>query len=250
LADKSTQLLLDALTRAAADPGGLPLYAGKGTAGLFPTSALARQAAQRGKEEGYVRVVTTEARGKAVQEVCAITEKGLAYLLSQVSPRQVLEDLVRAVEARQAQLGQLVTTVRQAQASFEALRALAERALQQAAPRPAAAPLPCDKSATTGNGSRDWTAAALDELARRQAGGAADDYPLPDLYRAARQVAPALTIGQFQDGLRQLHDQGQIYLHPWTGPLYEIPEPPYALLIGHVIAYYASLRRSHACDRR
>ena len=39
------------------------------------------------------------------------------------------------------------------------------------------------------------------------------------------------------------HDLGKIYLHPWTGPLYDIPEPPYALLIGHEIAYYASIRK-------
>ena len=28
----------------------------------------------------------------------------------------------------------------------------------------------------------------------------------------------------------------------WTGPLYAIPEPPLALLVGHEIAYYASPR--------
>jgi hypothetical protein len=62
------------------------------------------------------------------------------------------------------------------------------------------------------------------------------------LFGQARQASPGLTIGQFQDGLRRLLDAGHIYLHPWTGPLYDIPEPPYALLIGHEIAYYASIR--------
>jgi hypothetical protein len=51
-----------------------------------------------------------------------------------------------------------------------------------------------------------------------------------------------LTIGHFHDTLRQLHEEEKIYLHPWSGPLYEIPEPPYAVLIGHEVAYYASTR--------
>jgi hypothetical protein len=242
LADKSTQLVLDALARAVADPGGVPLHGSKSAPGLFPTSAPAKQAAQHCKDEGYVQVVTTQAKGKTVQEICAITDKGLAYLLSQVSPRQVLEDLVRALEARQAQVGELVSTARQTQAGFDALRALAEKVLQQVHQRKATAPLPCDKTEAAGNGTPTWTANVLTQLARWQASHTTEDYPLPELYRAVRSGAAALSIGQFHDGLRRLHEQGQIYLHPWTGPLYEIPDPPYALLIGHEIAYYASRR--------
>jgi hypothetical protein len=33
-------------------------------------------------------------------------------------------------------------------------------------------------------------------------------------------------------------------LHPWAGPIYEIPEPELAMLVGHAIAYYVSLRAS------
>ena len=91
-------------------------------------------------------------------------------------------------------------------------------------------------------------------------GGAPDDCPLPELYRRLRDVHPALTIGQFHDGLRRLHEQEQVYLHPWTGPLYAMPEPAFALLIGHEVAYYASARsrqqamgsrqQTQAADRR
>jgi hypothetical protein len=242
VADKSTQLVLEALTRAVADPAGLPLYGNKKTPGLFPSSAAARQAAQRCKDEGLVRVVDTQARGKTVQEICAITEKGLAYLLSQVNPRQVLEDLVRAVEGRQAQVGELIALARQTQTSFETLRSLAEHVLQQVQQKREAMPLPCDKAMTSGNGTPDWTATALAELSRWQSSAVSEDYALPALYKAISKSAPHLTIGQFHDGLRRLHDQGQIYLHPWTGPLYEIPEPAYALLLGHAVVYYASLR--------
>jgi hypothetical protein len=240
MADKSTPLLLEALTRAAADPAGLPLHAGKSAPGLFPATAAARLAAQRGKDEGLFKVVRTETRGKAVQEVCAITEKGLAHLLGQVSPRQILEDLVRAVESRQAQLTELVASARQTHSSLEAFKALAEKVLQQVRSQ-GATPLPCDRTAAP-NGAETWAAAALAYLTRWRDGGASEDCPLPELFRVARQAYPKLTVGQFHDGLRQLNEQGRIYLHPWTGPLYDLPEPPYALLTGHEIAYYVSLR--------
>src|SRR5437868_15502454 len=41
MADKATQLLLEALRRAVADPTGLPLYASKTAPGLFPATAAA-----------------------------------------------------------------------------------------------------------------------------------------------------------------------------------------------------------------
>ena len=67
------------------------------------------------------------------------------------------------------------------------------------------------------------------------------DCPLPELFRAVAS-AEALTIGAFHDCLRQLHADGAVSLPAWTGPLYALPEPQYALLIGHGIAYYASLK--------
>jgi hypothetical protein len=79
-------------------------------------------------------------------------------------------------------------------------------------------------------------------LQLRQKQGAVGDCPLPELFRRARLLMPNLTFGQFHDGLRELLEQQKIYLHPWTGPLYDLPEPGLALLVGHEIAYYASVR--------
>ena len=246
LADKSTQLVLDALGRAAVDPAGVPLHGNKKTPGLFAASAAAKQAAQRCKDEGYLGVIRTETKGKTVSEVCALTEKGLAYLLAQVSPKQVLEDFVRALETRQSQVGELVSTARQWQANFDAFKATVEKVLQQINKPSQAGPGPLGAyhaGTHQSNGSDTWLPALLGHLREWQGSGAMEDCPLPELYRQARQTAPDLTIGHFHDGLRSLHDREQIYLHPWTGPLYEIPEPSHALLVGHEIAYYASPRR-------
>ena len=84
--------------------------------------------------------------------------------------------------------------------------------------------------------------AIREQLAVWHDADALSDCPLPELYRRLRSDSPRLTIGQFHDRLRRMHQDEQIYLHPWTGPLYALPEPAYALLVGHEIAYYASLR--------
>jgi hypothetical protein len=75
----------------------------------------------------------------------------------------------------------------------------------------------------------DWSSTA----------GAGQDCPLPDLYRSLT-VCDDLTVGRFHDDLRALHAAGKLYLHPWTGPLYALPEPAFALLVGHEVSYYAS----------
>jgi hypothetical protein len=234
LADKSTQLMLDALSRAVAEPTGLPLFGNKTNPGLFVATSAARFAAQRCIDEALVRVLRSEQRGKTTQDICAITDKGMQYLLTQVSPRQVLEDLVRAVEARQAQLGEVVNAARQAQATLDGLRSAAQQVLAQVRPEPVDGQPAAEQDA--------WHAAALECLGRWQSTGASQDCPLPELYRELQLDHAALTVGQFHDGLRRLDEQRKIYLHPWTGPLCDLPQPVLALLVGHVIAYYASLR--------
>jgi hypothetical protein len=236
VADKSSQLVLDALSRAVGDPGGLPLFSQKASPGLFAATTLARQVAERCKEQDLLRVVRTEARGKAVQEVVAITAKGLDLLLSQQKPRQVLEDLVRALEGREKQLGELVAAARQAQASIDALKCVATTLLERVQDTTPA----CAAPAEVATGGLDGRILTI--VRGWQATHAAKDCPLPDVFGALRTETDHVTLGAFHDAVRHLHEQQAIYLHPWTGPLYDLPEPPLALLIGHEIAYYASLR--------
>jgi hypothetical protein len=264
VADKSRQLILTALSQAAASARGLPLFATRTAAGLFPTGAAGKQAAQRCQEEGLLRLctdndapstdttsastATATARKRRAAACCVLTDKGLSYLLAQVSPRQVLEDFVRVLEARQTQVAGLETLLRTMHSDLGALRANTEKVMQgltAAGSRREAGSLNGlyndFRAETPAAGNHD--AAVLALLTRWQEAGASEDYPLPDLYRQLQTQAPAVSIGQLHDSLRRLHDAGRVYLHPWTGPLYELPEPPYALLVGHEIAYYASIRK-------
>jgi hypothetical protein len=238
LADKSTPLILEALSRAAGEAEGMPLHGGKSVPGLFSTTPAGKQAAQRSKEEGLLRVVRTETKARTLIEFCAITEKGLAYLLDQVNPKRVVEEFVRALENRQAQISDLLDATRRMENGLASLKSVAERVLQRVEKPTAVGPTPST------NGNEVWPGAVVAHLARWQESGAPEDCSLPDLYSHARRIAPHLTIGQFHDGLRKLHQEQQIYLHPWTGPLHELPEPALALLVGHEIAYYASIRKS------
>jgi len=258
LTDKSGEIITLALRRAAVQPAGLPLH-GTRSPSLFSRSASGKKAAQLCKSEGYLHIVRSETRGRTVHEICAITEKGLAYLLLQVSPKQVLEDLVRALHSQQTQVGELLASARYWQANIDQCKSLVEKVLHQGSE--------CGWASTNGKMTSQHSAATdetrnehgnksvidpsfirgsvldqviLDRLHQWRESGAAGDCPLPELFRRLEQNS--LTIGQFHDQLRVLQEQEQIYLHPWSGPLHEIPEPALALLAGHGIAYYASIR--------
>jgi hypothetical protein len=237
LADKSIQLVLDALAKAAADPGGVPLYGNRKSPGLFANSASVRLIAERAKTDGYLRVVRAETKGKNVLELCSLTEKGLAFLLQQASPRQVLEELVQTLQSRKTQVDELITTARKWHANLESLAAFVETLVPQIVQH------------GNRNGSCNGTAVKTSEtlpgeivtiLKSWQDSGNSGDCSLPDLFRLAKTARTDLTVGSFHDALRQLQESRRIYLHPWTGPLYEMPEPHYALLAGHEVGYYAS----------
>ncbi len=243
--NKSSELMVEALGKAAVEPGGLPLHGGR-LSGLFTNSITAKNAAQFCKAEGYLQVLRTEPRGRGVREICAITEKGLDYLLHQVSPKHVLGDLVRALHSQQAQVGELLTNVRQLQANIDSFKSFVDRYMNQgdrngylrfAATGGSESLDPAGAKRKPSKHEADLRESILSHLAQWQESG---DCPLPDLYGSIHH--DCLTIGQFHDELRQLHKEELIYLHPWTGPLSEIPEPALALLAGHGIAYYASRR--------
>jgi hypothetical protein len=123
---------------------------------------------------------------------------------------------------------------------IEALRQTATQILKQVGPSSSARrPLPRHEPAAV-------ESAVLTALTQWNGSGTSEDCPLPWLYRNLRAGLPGISIGSFHDALRSLHEAGKVYLHPWTGPLYELSEPSFALLVGHEVAYYASCRDSAA----
>ena len=102
MADKLTQQIVEALSKAAAEPCGLPLFILKSDAGLFASTAKA--AAQKCLNDRLLHLVRTENRGKSPRELYAPTEAGWEFLLAAVNPKHVLEDFVRVLEERQGEV--------------------------------------------------------------------------------------------------------------------------------------------------
>jgi hypothetical protein len=242
LADTSTRLILEALGRAAVEPDGIPLLATKTETGLFPATSKARSLADRCKEDGFLEVVQQEAGGKKSREICVLTERGKQFLLQRSSPRQLIEDFLRVLETRQSEVTRLNEQVDGLARGLSGMKSLLESVLPRLTE-------PAHGGASV-NGLKTSPSANLDLLIGEikaklsewhAAAGTPQDCPLPELFRRLELPRKA-TIGQFHDALRQLHEDDQIYLHPWTGPLYSLPEPPFALLVGHEVAFYASMR--------
>lgn len=229
--------MLDGLQRALTEPGGLPLVSTKAGLGLFPAGAAGKQAATAAREQNLVALLATETRGKVVVERYGLTEKGLAHLLASVSPRPVLESLLQAMDGCQAKVDAWIAETERNRTALAGLKSLAERVLAQLQKPEATLP----PWARNGHG-HDPKADVVAKLSAWRAGGQVGDCPLPDLYASLREKHPKLSVGAFHDALRILHDERKIYLHPWTGPLYQLPQPALSLLVGHEIAYYASPR--------
>lgn len=251
MADKLTPLILDALARAVATPDGSPLFASKSVPGLFPAVAAAKPAAHKCIQEGLIRMVRTDGQGKQLREYYAGTPSGLKFLVEQSSPKQVLDDFVRLLEERRDEVADLLATAGRMAAGIEGMKAAVTAVLPKVVngtgnavtgcPAPAhpvtTFPVPepvsttelCELILTR---LRDWASSA----------GVPRDCPLTELFYSLSTLDPAPTVGQFHDALRQLHADSRVYLHPWTGPLYALPEPAVALLVGHEVAFYASLR--------
>ena len=228
MADKLTPLVVAALTRAAAAPAGSPLTGPK-AAGLFPNTAAAKPAMTQAVADGLLAAVGGD--GPALY---AATPAGLDYLAAAGSPKEVLDDFVRVLEGREAEVANLVAACTRLADELRGMRGLVQRLAPPANGKPRTPPpLRADElAAATLARLADWRATAA----------AGQDCPLPDLYRSLGCLEPAPTVGQFHDCLRSLLGDGKLYLHPWTGPLYAVPEPAVALLAGHNVCYYASSR--------
>ena len=269
MADKFTPLILDALTRAAAEPAGVPLFASKTAPGLFPASTAGKPAAKKAVDDGLLEVLRTESRGKAQAEICIPSKAGMQFLLAEASPKQVLEDLVRILEERRTEVRELLANAARMAVGLERLAEVVGNVLPKVEQHQYRCPAPSTNGHRDSHPIPDEAPMAellpmpqratiavmepIDDLAEVILARLADwtasepsarDCPLPDLFRSLSMRDEPPTIGQFHDCLRTLHEQRGIYLHPWTGPLYALPEPQLALLVGHEVAFYASVRNA------
>ncbi|HEY2786070.1 MAG TPA: hypothetical protein VGJ05_13970 [Fimbriiglobus sp.] len=279
MADKYTPLIVAALNKAAATHSGNGLYGSKTAPGLFPNTVAGKAAAARAVSEGFLSVARAEPKGKEAYSATDkglrfLLEQSnpkavLEDLVRGLEARQgQVDELLTAAQTMTAELTTLKATVAAVLPGVVQTRVgippppmtvlmpgeRSEPGSENAADYGRVLPFApaFSRSRDSGHGVamvRTPTRKTTDSLAATilarladwsSTAGAGQDCPLPDLYRSLT-VCDDLTVGRFHDGLRSLHAEKKVYLHPWTGPLYAMPEPAFALLVGHDVSYYASL---------
>jgi hypothetical protein len=249
MADKVEELLLEALKQALAGSGEERLFRGGKLPGLFPArSGAAGDAAALALREGLLEIARTETRGKTTTEWVKVTPRGVSFLHEKESPIRVLRELLDVLKASQDGVPTWLAEIRQSLKTLEAhlvedtqrwtnrLEALSRRV--EEALRRTNEPLP-----TLSDGMAavvPWGVDALTYLSQRHAGGATTDCPLPELFQAVSQRHAALSVTDFHNGLRRLHDRGSLKLVPLTRPAHELAEPEYALVDGTAVYYYVT----------
>jgi hypothetical protein len=78
-----------------------------------------------------------------------------------------------------------------------------------------------------------WAIEALEYLDRRATTGASGDCAMPELFHAVRVKFPDLTLPEFHDGLRRLHDVRAVRLSATD----EMDQPEYAMLAAGKLVY-------------
>src|SRR4029078_13074410 len=96
---------------------------------LFSNNSAAKPAAQKCLADGLVHSIGTDSKGKTPRQLDALTDPGWEFLLAQVNPKQVLEDFVRVLEARQGEVGELLDTARRMADSLQGLKDAVARVL-------------------------------------------------------------------------------------------------------------------------
>jgi len=246
MADKVTNILIDALKQALSEPAEQRLYKSGKLDGLFAGRTGANgEAAARALGDGLLEVVRTETKGKIATEWVRATPRATEFLHQHESPVQALKDLQIILQTNQQtiplwlaemqrELGVLSARIGEEATKWthrlEALSEQVEGALRRVEasepPSPTGVAAECP-----------WAVDALAYLDRRRSGGAGGDCSLPELFSALREQHAELSLPDFHDCLRRLHDRRALRLLPFRGSPSEIPEPEYALVDGANVLY-------------
>jgi hypothetical protein len=247
--DKVTQILIDAIKQAAAEPGEQRLFRAGKLPGVFPSRlGLNAQAAEQALRDGLLERVRTEEKGKTNIDWVRLTPKATDFLHQHESPVRMMDELRAVLQMTQENVPVWMTEIRQqlnalgqrlteeVQAITQRLGVLSQRVLEALNRAGAAAPIPAADAAAV----VPWGAEAVGYLDKRRAGGVLNSCPMPELFAAVKEKVPELTVKDFHDGLRKLHTRGLLRLLPFDGPDGP-PEPEYALLDG-ASTYYLVAR--------
>jgi hypothetical protein len=234
---------LDALRRAVADPGDHRLFRAGKFPGLFPArTGASADAAKQAVSSGLLEVVRTEAKGKLVAEWVRVTPAGRVWVHDRDSTAGVVAELREVVAATRAGVpGWLADAKRELAGLSERFERQADdilAKLESLSDRLDAALRRADLSGPALSGGVaavvPWAGAALAYLDKRAAAGAGR-CPLGELFRAAGDAHPGLTLADFHAGLGRLADARAVRLVAGDGGV----DPEYAMFRGAEVIHFA-----------
>jgi hypothetical protein len=245
-AEKQSEMVLDALKAAVAEPGEHRLFRWGKLGGLFPSRlGVSAAAAKFALAEGLIEHVRTEARGRLVVEWARATPKAMRYLDEHDSPKAVLRELLDVIGETRAGVPVWMAQARDEAAQlatrFEHVARELLRRLDSLDERVDAAIRRAETSAPKVGEAMlrrvPWSPAVLQHLDRLVSNGRAGRASLGELFPIARSIAPGMTLLEFHEGVRALSNGGVLHLEP--GAAGEIHEPEYAVEVGGRMMWWA-----------
>lgn len=241
-------LLLDALKTALAAPIEHRLFQSGKLPGLFRSRyGPPAEAALFAIQEGLFETVRTEAKGRLIVEWVRATPKGVGFVHDHDSPKAVLSELKQLIgETRggiplwmsdvRTEIARLTTQFEERTREMTAKLDELGRRVDAALRRIDAAPKLADPLARL----IPWGETALEYLDRRSAAGAGGPCSLVELFHAVRPSVPALTVPEFHDGLRRLHDTRAVRLCGTSAFPGVSADPEFAILVGAELCSFVS----------
>jgi hypothetical protein len=267
-AAQADALALTALARLLGDPAPRVLHGGKEKAGVFAAASAADKAAAKlCLDNGWlVKAGALPAKGKAKKELWRISPAGIEAVLAQSDPSDLLESLRAGVERIETRSGDMIREVREnLAAALETVRTTVLAALEPLAPlkelgqikqnlsevlnrvKPVnvadvlnklAAAAPPSPAA---QGDDSWLAAVLRMATEQRQANPFQRLTLPQVFERLKAQRPELSLGQFHDGLRRLHQENRIRLGPYTQALATLDDPRNALYLDREVKYYVEV---------
>ena len=257
---------IQTLSKALVDPRPLPLLGTNAKPGIFIGSSVAvKAAAKLSEESGWVEPTgELQGTGARAKNLFRITQVGINFTLQNSETLTLLRELLGVSDAQREVLRTMRGQLEDAGKSLIAQNDLVGRLLKRESP-PATTVVPqtaAPPSATSDSGTPagtqatqqpqpttqarpqdlKWPTRAVEFVRDYRLRNPQQSCPLPELYRHIAQTHP-ISIGQFHDGLRQLVREQQLALQPYTGPMYQLKDEQYALLLGQEIKFYADLKQ-------
>ena len=215
--------------------------------GIFVgSSQVVKAAAALCVENGWLAPTgEKQGKGKTAKDLYRITPAGIEYALQHSEALTLLRELLGASDALREALRSIQGKLDEASQGLNAQNGVLGQLRERVSPPDLSAVLEAVAAVPASPvtvAHDNWLAAAVDFLRGYRRRNPQQRCPLPELYRHVSR-SNSISIGRFHDGLRQLVREQRIALHPYTGPMYQLKDEQYALLLGQEIKFYADIKQ-------